>query len=105
MSPRLVGHGEYKTWESEEFKCLNVHMSRMHPMRLVRQLRRMLHMSHPMEQLLFSCASSKVTICHISHVICQMLMLILCFHVYTQKSLFIGENGNVFLHHQPILLV
>ena len=24
-----------------------------------------------------------------------------CFHVYAQKSLFVGENGNVFLGHQP----
>ena len=24
-----------------------------------------------------------------------------CFHVYAQKSLFIGENGNGFLGHHP----
>ena len=41
-----------------------------------------------------------------SHVTCHMsnayvdrwdMLINFCFHVYAQKSLFIGENGNVFL--------
>ena len=33
--------------------------------------------------------------------------IVFCFHVYAQKSLFIGENVNFFLppHRHPILLV
>ena len=67
------------------------------------------------EQLLFSCVSSKVGICnyvtcHMSHVTCDMctchmsnayvdrwdMLNNFCFHLYAQKSLFIGENCNAF---------
>ena len=60
------------------------------------------------EQLLFSCVSSKVSICNyvtcrMSHVTCHMsnayvdrwdMLINFCFHVYAQKSLFIAENCN-----------
>ena len=70
------------------------------------------------EQLLFSCVSSKVIVCHaiyhMSHMTCHMsnayvdpwdMLNNFCFHVYAQKSLFIGENDNVFCGHQhhPLL--
>ena len=60
------------------------------------------------EQLLFSCVSSKVSICnyvtcHMSHVTCHMsnayvdpwaMLNNFCFHVYAQMSLFMGEKCN-----------
>ena len=62
------------------------------------------------EQLLFSCLCSKLSICdyvtgHRLHVTCLMsdayvdpcdMLNNFCFHVYAQKSLFIGENDNVY---------
>ena len=62
------------------------------------------------EQLLFSCVSSKVSICNyvtcrMSHVTCLMsnayvdpwdMLNNFCFHVYAEMSLFMGENVNVF---------
>ena len=66
------------------------------------------------EQLLFSCVSSKVTVCHIvtcaiSHVTCHMsnayvdswdMLNNFCFHVYAQMSLFMGVNENAFFGQQ-----
>jgi len=66
------------------------------------------------EQLLFSCVSSKVSICNhslslslshslthshtlsISHSLTLDMLSKFCFHLYAQKSLFIGENCNAF---------
>ena len=63
------------------------------------------------EQLLFSCVSSKVIVCHaiyhMSYFTYHMSNAYFdpwympnnfCFHVYAQKSLIIGENGNVFFY-------
>ena len=73
------------------------------------------------EQLLFSCVSSKVSICNyvtcrMSHVTCHMsnayvdhwdMLNNFCFHLYAPNSLFIAENCNGFFGHphHPILLV
>ena len=53
------------------------------------------------EQLLFSCLCSKVTISKPENL--KNLQIVpwdmlnnFCFHVYAQKSLFIGENDNVY---------
>ena len=62
------------------------------------------------EQLLFSCVCSKLTLTHshsltlshshtlsISQSITLDMLNNFCFHLYAQKSLFIGENVNAFL--------
>ena len=75
---------------------------------------------------MFECLSKlKVTYvkCHLSSVNCQLpnayadpweMLNNFCFHVYAQKSLFIGENGNAFNlgpqpphppHTHPVLIV
>ena len=53
------------------------------------------------EQFLFSCLCSKVTLSllhfltlSISHSLTLNMLNNFCFHVYAQKSLFIGENDN-----------
>ena len=62
------------------------------------------------EQILFSCVSSKVSICNyvacrMSHVTCHMsnayvdrwdMLNNFCFHVYAQMLLFMDENVNGF---------
>ena len=42
----------------------------------------------------------------LSHSLSLDMLNNFCFHVYSQKSLIIGENGNdLFLHHHPLLLL
>ena len=74
------------------------------------------------EQLLFSCLCSKVTLSlshylnllmshshtltlSLSHSLTLNMMINICFHVYAQKSLFLGENDNAFvwLDHMPFI--
>ena len=63
------------------------------------------------EQLLFSSVSSKVSICnyvkcHMSYIKCLNvdpwdMLNNFCFHVYAQKSQFLGENGPIILELVP----
>ena len=75
---------------------MNMLKSHSHILSLFQSL---IHSPSNSEQLLFSCLCSKVTLSYtlsISHSLTLDKLNKFCFHLYAQKSLFIGENCNAF---------
>ena len=82
-------------------KCLNIRQKRGNQEHCRTLTLSFTHSRHA-EQLLFSCLCSKVTLTlSISYSLTLNMLNNFCFHVYAQKSLFIGEHA---MPH-PILLV